>query len=544
MPTTPDDNSAGNGAEPSPEATRSELARVLQSEAFARSVRLSDFLRFVVEEELAGRGERLNGTRIAIDVFGRDQTFDPRTDPVVRAEAGRLRRALEHYYLTDGSQNPLRIEIPKGAYRPVFEAVSVPDTAGTEPPPPEEEGPCAGMYAPLGGPVIAVLPFRNLGGGANQDYFAEGLTGELITALTRFDILQVIAQQSTARYRDTSIGVRKVGRELGARFVLQGSVQRSEERIRVTAALSDAADGAQLWADTFDRDLTATDLFRLQDELTQSVIARVGDAYGAIPRAMANSYRDQPARELATYEATLRFLTYFNHFRVADFLPAREALEAAVEREPDHGPSWARLSMLCADDYLRGLTPEKGPPERAWELANRAAALAPDANSAHLARALAAFVCRRPEIVITEAERAIELNPHGVAAVGFAGFLIGFAGDFDKGIAILKGVEKLNPFYPSWLLGLTCMAHYMRDEYQQALTQAEQFTQDQWPGKPLYLAVILGQLGKKEPAQAQLELLQEIEPDFAADPKDYIARNFLFDDQIEKIMDGLGKAGL
>ena len=522
----------------------SELIRVLESDGFVRAPRLCEFLRFVVEEELAGRGKRINGTQIAIDVYGRDENFDPRTDPVVRTEAGRLRRALERYYLTDGSQNPLRIQIPKGGYRPVFEIVPEPDIANAEELFLADEDPCAELLPIPSGPVIAVLPFRNLEGNADQDYFAAGFTGELTTALTRFDLLQVIAQQSTARYLGKNIDIRVVGRELGARFVLEGSVRRSDERIRVTVALSDAEDGAQLWADTFDRNLSATDLFSLEDELTRAVIARVGDGYGVIPRALANVSRDKPAKELATHEAMLRFMAYINQFRVEDFLSAKEALEASVKRESGHGPSRAALSILCAEDYLRGLTAEKGPSERAWKLANQAIALTPLSAIAHLARAMAAYVSHRPEIVISEAERTIALNPNDVAFVGFVGFLIGFSGEFDRGISILKGVEKLNPYHPSWLLGLSCMTHLMRNEYEQALAQADKFTLEQWPGMPLYLAVILGQLERKEEANVQLKLLKEIEPDFAADPEDYITRNFLFDDQVVKMMDGLKKAGL
>ena len=180
---------------------------------------------------------------------------------------GGVGRALERYYLTVGSQNPLRIQIPKGGYRPVFEIVPEPDIANAEELFLADEDPCAETLPIPGGPVIAVLPFRNLDGNADQDYFAAGFTGELTTALTRFDLLQVIAQQSTARYLGKRIDVRQVGRELGARFVLEGSIQRRDDRIRVTVALFDAEDGAQLWADTFDRDLSATDLFSLEDEL-------------------------------------------------------------------------------------------------------------------------------------------------------------------------------------------------------------------------------------------------------------------------------------
>lgn len=533
-----------------PEVIRLELSRVLASEGFTRSPRLCEFLSFVVEESLAGRGKRINGTQIAIEIYGRDETFDAATDPVVRTEAGRLRRALDRYYLTDGNLNPFRIEIPKGGYKPVFKPqttnpsnpinVKHPDTTLATDTLSEDTAPSP--YPDY--PVIAVLPFRNLGDTSIDDYFASGFTGQLTTDLTRFDMLRVIAQQSSAHYQDQKIDVRKVGQELGARFILEGSVRRSADHIRVEVSFSDAKDGTQLWAGRFDRSLSALDLFSLEDELTQAVIARIVDGYGIIPKAMASASRDKPAKQLATYEALMRYMAYFNQLRIEDFYVAKEALEAAVEREPDYGPTLAALSLLCAEEYLRGLTPNVDSRDRASRLANLAVSLAPASNIAHLARAKAAFISRQPEETILAAERAIEANPNAVACINYCAHLIGFSGDFDRGIFLLSETRKLNPFHPSWLVSLICMNHYMRDEYEQALEQAKLFTLDQWPGTPGYLAVIFGQLGRYEEANAQLNILTELEPSFKDNPEGYITRNFIFDDQIYKMMDGLKKAGL
>ncbi len=537
-------NKIGGKAEPSPALTLAERDRVLAIDALTRSPRLSKFLQFIVEEELAGRGGRLNGTQIAIDVYDRDATFDPKIDPVVRVEARRLRRILEHYYLTDGNDSSVRIEVPKGSYRPVFKTVSGDLAADDNPMSLDIEDRLSELPPVPNAPIIAVLPFRNLGGDANQDYFAQGFSESLTTALTRFDILQVIAEQSTIRYQGKIVDIRVAGRELGARFILEGSVQRRNDLVRVTAALSDAADGQELWAEAFDRNLLTTDLFDLEDELTHSVIAIISDINGVIPQTLTPQFREKQAVELTTHEAALRFLVYLNHFRMEDFLPAREALEAAMEREPDHGIIWAGLSMLCAEDYLRGITADKGPPEKAWDMANHATALAPKSPGAHLARAIAAFACRRPDIVIKEADLAIALNPNSASLCGLAGHLIGVAGELERGMEILLRIKMLNPYYPSWLLSLTCLSHYMHGDYRQALSVAEQFTLNQWSGKPLYLAIIYGQLDRTEEAKKQIELLKEIDPDFARDPGNYVYRSFLFDDQIQKILEGLKKAGL
>lgn len=527
-----------------PEMVRSELACILKNDTFTRSPRLSKFLQFVVEEELAGRGVRLNGTQIAIDVYNRDETFDPRIDPVVRVEARRLRRVLEHYYLTGGSGSSVRIEIPKGSYQPVFRTVPAEQAVSDEPRVTDINDRLNALPPVSDAPIIAVLPFRNLGSDKDQGYFAEGFSESLTTAITRFDALQVIAEQSTIRYLGKQIDIRVVGRELGARFILEGSIQRRGDHIRVTVSLSDAADGTELWAEVFDRELVAADLFNLEDELTRSVIAIVSDINGVIPQVLMPESRDKPATELATHEAILRFLVYLNHFRRADFLPARDALQAAANREPEHAPIWAGLSMLCAGDYLRGITADKGLPEKAWELANHATALAPKSPSAHLARSIAAFTCRRPDIVIAEADLAMSLNPNSTSLGGLAGHLVGVAGELERGIEILNGIRNLNPYFPSWLLSLTCLSHYMQGEYDEALSVAEQFTLNQWPGKPFYLAIIYGQLGRTEEAVKQRELLTEIDPDFARDPGNYVYRGYLFDDQIQKIMAGLEKSGL
>ena len=227
----------GGGLAPSGEAVKQELERVLASPDFIASDRLKRFLRFVVEEALAGRADRLHGYPIALEVLGRDASFDPQTDPVVRMEAGRLRRRLERYYLGAGQSDPVRIDIPKGGYAPTFEKRRdpVPDSS---PPRPADHArrrwhwltttvlalPILGVLGWLGtsllaprlwsggsqdaatalprGPKIAVLPFLNLSGDPGQAYFAEGVTDQIVTDLARFKALFVLSTGSTAKYRE------------------------------------------------------------------------------------------------------------------------------------------------------------------------------------------------------------------------------------------------------------------------------------------------------------------------------------------------------
>jgi adenylate cyclase len=189
-----------------PEAIRDQLERILQSAEFRASDKQRKFLRFVVDETLEGRASQLKGYTIAVAVYGRSESFDPQVDPIVRVEAGRLRRALEHYYLTAGKNDPVRIEIPKGSYIPTFHTVLIPPS-GAQRHTSEREN-----STPATGPSIAVMPLLNLTGDADQDYFGDGLTEELTAEFARYQEFQVIASQSTLRFKGRKVDPKEIGR--------------------------------------------------------------------------------------------------------------------------------------------------------------------------------------------------------------------------------------------------------------------------------------------------------------------------------------------
>jgi adenylate cyclase len=205
---------------PKPETIGAHLERILRSAEFRASYKQRKFLRFVVDETLAGRAAQLKGYTVAVAVCGRAETLDPQVDPIVRVEAGRLRRALEHYYLTAGKQDPVRIKILKGGYVPTFHGAPMPPSGvQTQPSEPEDS-------APATGPSIAVMPLLNLTGDEDQDYFADGITEELTAELARYQEFQIIAAQSTLRFKGRKVDPKEIGRNLGARFLLTGSIRK------------------------------------------------------------------------------------------------------------------------------------------------------------------------------------------------------------------------------------------------------------------------------------------------------------------------------
>lgn len=222
---------------------RDQLDRILASKLFVHSARMSRFLRFAVETARDGRAEELKEYRIALEVFDKDTEFDPRLDPIVRVEARRLRAKLQRYYETDGRDDPVRVDFPTGAYVPVFQ-----ERPAVAPRPAE--------------PTIAVQPFANRSASAEDEYFSDGLTDELIHALTKVDGLRVV--------KGRELGMAEIGQKLGAAAVLEGSVRRSASRLRITAQLVNVADGQYLWSETYERGMQ--DLFAIQDEISRAIV--------------------------------------------------------------------------------------------------------------------------------------------------------------------------------------------------------------------------------------------------------------------------------
>jgi TolB-like protein len=216
---------------PPRELVLEELARILKSATFRRSRRLSQFLSFVVEQALKGNRSRLKEYVIGVEVFGRQESFDPRLDPIVRVEAGRLRTKLRYYYGNEGRDDKVRIECMRGGYAPVFWRT-----------------PRANLTDEL--PAIAVLPFCDLSPRGNQAHFCAGITEELISLLAEVEGIRVASRTSSFAFKGRNEDIRVIGRHLNVSVVLEGSVRTYGNRLRITAQLSDVHNGFERWSET------------------------------------------------------------------------------------------------------------------------------------------------------------------------------------------------------------------------------------------------------------------------------------------------------
>jgi TolB-like protein len=245
-----------------------QLQKVLASETFTRSQRMSRFLRFTVEQSLEGRADRLKEYLIGVEVYDKPETLDPRFDPIVRVEAGRLRAKLREYYETDGREDVILISFPKRSYAPLFHWNDLTSNSGTAANPRELEARPPGQSTRS----IAVLPFIDMSQKGELQHFCDGLTDEVNAALANVEGLRVVARSSMWQFKDRLLDVRQIGQELNTESLIEGSVRSHENRLRVTYQLNSCVDGYHIWCDV--RESQLSDVWAFQCEISADIAER------------------------------------------------------------------------------------------------------------------------------------------------------------------------------------------------------------------------------------------------------------------------------
>ena len=540
------DQSSSDSAAPSETAVRGQLDRILGCEDFAQSDRMRSFLKFVVEESLAGRPERLKEYTIALEVFGRDESFDPQTNTIVRVEAGRLRRRLERYYLTEGRNDAIRIDLPKGSYAPLFRATRPINATAPAAPEPAPVPSDAALAALPTGPSIAVLPFENMSGDSSQDFFADGITEEIINDLTRFPDLRVISRHSTFKYKGQHVDVREVGRDLEVRYVLEGSVRKAGDLVRVTGQLTDATDGTHLFSESYDRDLSTKNILEIQDDIADGIVAAVGQPYGVIARAGAREAKRKALQHLDAYDAVLRFYDYWVKGAPELHGEVREALERAIELDPGYASAWAALASMLLDEVRFGFNPRHGGDalDRALAAAQRAVTLDPENSMAYHFLFSAHFHRGELDEFRAAGDRAVSLNPNHADMLADYGIMLAASGEWERGRALTDKAIALSPTHPGWFHVAAVFDHFHKGEYEAALAEAKQIQMPDFYLSYMMVAMCCGKLGREQEGHSACDKLLELAPDAAEHIWDLLATWQLTEGLALEIADGLEKAGL
>jgi TolB-like protein/Tfp pilus assembly protein PilF len=391
---------------------------------------------------------------------------------------------------------------------------------------------------------VAVLPFKYAGADADVDALAEGLSEEIVTGLSRFSYLRVIARGSTSQYAGTAADVRTVAREIGARYVMEGSVRQAGSQLRVAVQLVDAMTGAHLWAETYNRALQPGGIFDLQDDLVPRIVSTVADANGVLPRSMGDSLRGRGAGNLTPYEAVLRGWSFYSRITPEEHAEVRQILEHAVDQAKDNADAWGLLSLLYQDEHRHGFNRRPGSLDRALAAARRAVELAPSSHFAYHALASVLFFRRDLQGFRSAAERTIALNTMDGATVTYVGALLAFAGDWPRGCELVERGLPLNPHRPGWVWLPLFYNAYRRRDYAGALDLAVKINMPGYFFAQAALAMAHAQLDHMDDARDAVRQLLLVKPDIARTARAEFATWFVESDLLDHVCEGLRKAGL
>lgn len=392
-------------------------------------------------------------------------------------------------------------------------------------------------------PSIAVLPFANMSGDPEQEYFADGISEDIITGLSKLRWFFVIARNSSFIYKGKSIDIKRVARELGVRYVLEGSVRKGGNRLRTTSQLIDAETGNHIWADRYDGDLT--DVFALQDAITEKVVAAIEPKLLQAEGIRSQSHSPE---DLGAWEMVSQANSLFWRLTKAEGEAAIAILKQAVERYPDYAPAHSMLAfMMLVSAYVGWASGERqSQVKQAAALATRAAELDDSDPWAYFALGYVAYTMRRTDKAIEEFQRAIDLNPNFAAAHSYLSLALALAGQSDQAITHAEQAIRMSPHDPQNAVCFTALAaaHYQAGRYGEAVSFGRKALQQRsgWaPGHRIFCAS-LAQAGQIDEARTELDQLKELHPDISIA---WIEKHVPYTaGPMAKFLEGMRKAGL
>ena len=440
------------------ESVQAELEGILASNAFSRAGRLSSFLRFVVERTLRGESSELKEYSLGLEVFRRSESYDPRIDPIVRVEARRLRSKLERYYEDEGKDDLVQIELPKGGYAPVFRFRSQQS----------EEAQPGATESSLPANSLAVLPFANMTSDIEAGHLGDGLTEELINALAGIEELRVASRTSAFAVRAGQQDIREIGEKLNVRMVLEGSIRKSGNRLRITARLVDVTGDIQLWSQQYDREWN--DAFAIQSEIAQSVVYVLKIELKPKERRSLVRQRTSNLKALSLYVKAQSFWARRSEGGLEEGI-AR--LEDAVQDDPAYAAAYALMAQFHGflELYSGGRPGELMPKAKAAAL--KAVEVDDSFADGHTALGIVSFLY---EWDWTGAERAfrraLSLGPNYPTAHQWYGQFLTAVGRHEEALVEMKRGRDLDPLSPHANTAIGVSLYFAR-RYDEAVEQLE-----------------------------------------------------------------------
>jgi adenylate cyclase len=389
-------------------------------------------------------------------------------------------------------------------------------------------------------PSIAVLPFVNMSADPEQEYFSDGLTEDLITDLSRISSLFVIARNSVFTYKGKAVKVEEVSKELGVRYVVEGSVRKAGNRVRITAQLIDASSGGHLWAERYDRDLE--DIFALQDEVTQEIVSALAVKLTADER---KSMASAPTDNVEAYDYRLRGSEYFARATKEANAQARQMYEKAIELDPEFSVAYVDLGWTYVSDWTFQWSQDPEALKKASELAQKALLLNDSLPGAYLLLGSVSAWRKEYDDGVTALEKALTLDPNDAESYAALARIYAFSGKPKDAVELMEKAIRLNPAHPAWYSNVLGMAYFMMkadDKGTMAFKQAVQLNPNFLPPH-IFLAAIHSRRGNNDEARTEVAEVLRISPDYTLER---FAEMIPIADQaiMAEVLHSLRKAGL
>jgi adenylate cyclase len=360
-------------------------------------------------------------------------------------------------------------------------------------------------------PSIAVLPFDNMSGDPEQEYFSDGITENIITDLSRFRDLIVISRYSTRAFKGMGANIQDVSRELGARYILEGSVQRSTDRVRITAQLIDGHTGGHLWAERYDRQLE--DIFAVQDDVTEMIVGTLASGYGGRLRKAWQRRTERKATEnFQAFDCFMRAMDAI-HFTKDDIRRAGELFEEAIRLDPNYAKAYAKRAWLHIADAAYGWSEDyDGSMAKGLEFATKSLEADDSESWAHWALAGYYWNNGRHDLALSELDEAIELNPNDAEVLTDIGLCLSYAGRAEEGLESAHKAMRINAHSPQWFLMQLGQIYFDARQYEQAVTTLENLRSLEMTLTRLYLAASHAALDQSSKAEEAIERVLELDP--------------------------------
>jgi Tfp pilus assembly protein PilF len=551
---------------------RAALERMLASEPFRGSPQLAAFLRFIVEETLAGNADRIKGYAIAVEALGRDASFDPAVDPIVRVEANRLRRAIDTYYAGPGQNDPIVIGLKRGGYVPSFGSRDVAPLAEVKVKPkslrlrervdglllhplrlavfvaviaaavsigldiaarvigwvaePASRSTTVAPQAELRGgpglPIIHVELFDIDGTPGGTAVGLEPLRSRFQDSLSRFEELEVLTEPTPSGVRSNESRMQRGEYRLTGTLTYTG-----ESTVNLTARLIDAESGALVWNRSFENVREAADRDSINELTLDQVVTALAQPNGII-QARERRRRAAGGAVEARYACVLDTYDYLRTYDRAAHAPARACLEHAIVSDPNFALGYALLGEIYTREYVSDFDAEPENPalDRALRAAQRAVELAPASARAHLALMGAHFARREDGAALQAGERAVQLNPDGMQILADYAYVLIFLGDLEKGAELLHKVAESGAVLMYRTQHALFITAYLAGDVEAATLHANAIGTDSFPLGLTAKALVAAKAGDMRRARQIIERLVTLQPSWGRDPHGELRKVF------------------